>query len=45
MDSWGIDGEDYIAAIRAGAVDPHGHSADELQASLDAFDLEFSERV
>ncbi len=45
MDSWGIDGEDYIAAIRAGAVDPYGHSADELQASLDAFDLEFSERL
>ncbi|RWR21928.1 HNH endonuclease [Agrococcus lahaulensis] len=45
MDGFGIDGEEYIAAIRAGAIDPHGSSADELQASLDAFDRELSARI
>lgn len=45
MDTSGLDGEDYIAAIRAGAIDPHGQSADELQDALDAFDREWSERL
>lgn len=45
MDSWGIDGEDYIAAVRAGAIDPFGQTASELQESLDAFDRECSERI
>jgi hypothetical protein len=45
MDGWGMDGDEYIAAIRAGAVDPYGHTADELEASLDDFDLELSRRI
>lgn len=45
MDDWGIDGEEYIAAVRAGATDPHGKTADELQDELDAFDREWSERL
>lgn len=45
MDSWGIDGEEYIAAVRAGALDPFGQSASQLQESLDDFDREFSERL
>ncbi|GAA1418783.1 HNH endonuclease signature motif containing protein [Agrococcus citreus] len=44
-DDWGIDAEAYIEAIRAGALDPHGLSADELQASLDAYDAELTERL
>ncbi|MGC5078510.1 hypothetical protein, partial [Agrococcus sp. DT81.2] len=40
MDEWGIDAEAYIEAVRAGAFDPYGASAEELQASLDAFDRE-----
>ena len=28
MDDWGIDGEGYIAAIRAGAIDPFGRTAE-----------------
>ncbi|MGC5075858.1 DUF222 domain-containing protein [Agrococcus sp. DT81.2] len=38
MDEWGIDAEAYIEAVRGGALDPYGASAEELQASLDAFD-------
>lgn len=45
MDTWGIEGEDYIAAVRAGAIDPFGHTAAELQASLDAYDREWGERI
>lgn len=45
MDGIELDGEEYIAAVRAGAQDPHGYSADELQDQLDAFDAEFSERL
>ncbi|ROR67181.1 hypothetical protein [Agrococcus jenensis] len=45
MDDWGIDAEGYIAAVRAGALDPYGQTADELQASLDAFDLELTQRI
>ncbi|MET4099786.1 hypothetical protein ABIB37_002023 [Agrococcus sp. UYP10] len=45
MDDWGIDGEGYIAAIRAGAIDPFGRTADELQAELDAHDEEWAERL
>ena len=45
MDDWGIDGEGYIAAIRAGAIDPFGRTADELQAELDAHDAEWAERL
>jgi hypothetical protein len=45
MDGFGLDGEEYIAAIRAGAVDPFGQSADELQASLDDFDAELRRRI
>ncbi|GEK80819.1 HNH endonuclease signature motif containing protein [Agrococcus baldri] len=45
MDTSGIDGEDYIAAIRAGAVDPFGRSADTLQDELDAFDAEWTQRL
>ena len=36
MDEWGISAEDYVASIRAGAIDPFGRTADELQAELDA---------
>ncbi|WP_405217465.1 DUF222 domain-containing protein [Agrococcus sp. Ld7] len=35
MDEAFIDAESYIAAIRAGAIDPFGGSADELTAALD----------
>ena len=45
MDEWGIDAEDYIAAVRAGALDPDGMSADELQVSLDAYDAELTARI
>lgn len=45
MDEWGIDGEEYIASIRAGAIDPFGRTADELQAELDAYDEEWAERL
>ncbi|SDS16179.1 HNH endonuclease signature motif containing protein [Agrococcus carbonis] len=45
MDTWGIDGEAYIAAVRAGAIDPHGYSAAELQAQLDDCEREWSERL
>ncbi len=45
MDTREIDGEDYIAAVRAGAIDPFGHTAAELQASLDAYDREWGERL
>lgn len=41
----GIDAEEYIAAVRAGAIDPYGRSADELQESLDAFDRDWTERL
>ncbi|WP_072313308.1 HNH endonuclease signature motif containing protein [Agrococcus sp. Marseille-P2731] len=40
-----IDADAYIAAVRAGAVDPYGQSADELQASLDAYDREWTARL
>ena len=45
MDEWGIDAEAYIEAVRAGALDPYGHSVEELQESLDAFDRECTERL
>lgn len=45
MDEWGVDAEAYIEAVRAGALDPYGMSADELQASLDAFDAEQTARL
>lgn len=48
MDDMGfgsLDGEEYIEAVRAGAHDPHGFSADELQEQLDAFDEEWAERL
>ncbi|SFS17742.1 protein of unknown function [Agrococcus baldri] len=45
MDTSGIDGEGYIAAIRAGAIDPHGKSAETLQDELDAFDAEWTQRL
>ena len=45
MDGWGIDGEEYIAAVRAGAIDPHGRSAAELEEELVAFDREWGERL
>src|SRR5690606_25181609 len=41
----GMDAEEYIAAVRAGAVDPYGRSAEELQESLDAFDRDWTERL
>ena len=37
-----MDAEEYIAAVRAGAIDPYGRSADELQESLDAFDRDWA---
>ncbi|WP_072313457.1 HNH endonuclease signature motif containing protein [Agrococcus sp. Marseille-P2731] len=40
-----IDADAYIAAVRAGAVDPYGQSADELQGSLDAYDREWTARL
>ena len=45
MDGWGMSAEDYIASIRAGAIDPFGRTADELQAELDAYDQEWAERL
>src|SRR5688500_16577072 len=45
MDEWGCDGEAYIAAIRAGAIDPFGRTADELQELLDASDREWVARL
>ncbi|MCR8669603.1 HNH endonuclease signature motif containing protein [Agrococcus sp. HG114] len=45
MDAFGLDGEEYIAAVRAGTIDPFGSSADELQESLDDFDRAMSERL
>ncbi|MCH1882727.1 HNH endonuclease signature motif containing protein [Agrococcus sp. ARC_14] len=45
MTTDGLDADDYIAAIRAGAVDPFGHTADELQESLEAFDRDLTERL
>ncbi|SFS01285.1 HNH endonuclease [Agrococcus baldri] len=40
-----MDAEEYIAAVRAGAIDPYGRSADELQESLDAYDRDWTERL
>ncbi len=40
-----MDAEEYIAAVRAGAIDPYGQSADELQDALDSFDRDWSERL
>lgn len=45
MDDWGCEGEAYIAAIRAGAIDPFGRTADELQELLDAHDREWVARL
>ncbi|MEV7527359.1 HNH endonuclease signature motif containing protein [Agrococcus sediminis] len=45
MEGFGIDAEEYIAAVRAGAIDPHGATAPELEASLEAFDREWRERL
>lgn len=45
MDTWGADAEEYIAAIRAGAIDPFGRSAAQLQATLDEFDEELTECI
>lgn len=45
MDGWGIDGEEYIAAVRAGAIDAHGKTASELEEELDAFDADWSARL
>jgi hypothetical protein len=42
---WGLDAEEYIASIRAGAIDPHGRSADELEEELAAYDRDWSERL
>ncbi|WP_206447604.1 HNH endonuclease signature motif containing protein [Agrococcus sp. KRD186] len=41
----GVDAEEYIAAVRAGAIDPYGRTADELQESLDAYDRDWTERL
>ncbi|WP_206447696.1 HNH endonuclease signature motif containing protein [Agrococcus sp. KRD186] len=41
----GMDAEEYIDAVRAGAIDPFGHTADELQDSLDAYDRDWTERL
>ncbi|MCH1883443.1 HNH endonuclease signature motif containing protein [Agrococcus sp. ARC_14] len=45
MDGREVDGEEYIAAVRAGALDPYGHSADALQEQLDEFDAEWAARI
>ncbi len=45
MDGWGIDGESYIAAIRAGAIDPFGRTPEELEAELDALHDQWLERL
>ncbi|MFP5250870.1 MAG: hypothetical protein ACLGHD_00675, partial [Actinomycetes bacterium] len=45
MEGFGIDAEEYIAAVRAGAIDPQGATALELEASLEAFDREWRERL
>jgi hypothetical protein len=42
---WGIDAEEYIASIRAGAIDPHGRTAGELEEELAAYDRGWSERL
>ncbi|QUW19161.1 hypothetical protein [Agrococcus sp. Marseille-Q4369] len=42
---WGVDAEEYIASIRAGAIDPHGRTADELEEELAAYDRDWSERL
>ncbi|WP_306232789.1 HNH endonuclease signature motif containing protein [Agrococcus beijingensis] len=42
MDEMGIDADGYIAAVRAGAVDPFGATAAELDESLIAFEQEQS---
>ncbi|WP_425843559.1 DUF222 domain-containing protein [Agrococcus sp. TSP3-2-1] len=42
---WGVDAEEYIASIRAGAIDPHGRTADELEEELAAHDRDWSERL
>jgi hypothetical protein len=42
---WGIDAEEYIASIRAGAIDPHGRTAEELEEELAAYDRDWSERL
>ena len=45
MSGWGGDAEAYIEAVRDGAIDPFGQTADELQASLDEFDEQLRERL
>lgn len=40
-----MEAEAYIAAVRAGALDPWGKSADELQDELDAFDAQLDARL
>ncbi len=40
-----MDAEGYIDAVRAGAIDPYGHTAEELQESLDAYDRDWTERL
>lgn len=45
MDEWGVDGEDYIAAVRAGALDPYGRTADELEQSLVEYESDYTERL
>ncbi|QUW19429.1 HNH endonuclease signature motif containing protein [Agrococcus sp. Marseille-Q4369] len=42
---WGVDAEEYIASIRAGAIDPHGRTADELEDELAAYDRDWSARL
>ncbi|WP_031223690.1 HNH endonuclease signature motif containing protein, partial [Agrococcus pavilionensis] len=41
----GIDAEEYIASIRAGAIDPRGRTADELEEELAAYDRDWAERL
>ncbi|MCR8671800.1 13E12 repeat family protein, partial [Agrococcus sp. HG114] len=46
MDAWGgLDAEEYIASIRAGAIDPHGRTAAELEDELAAFDRDWGQRL
>src|SRR5688500_4786024 len=40
-----MDAEDYKAAVRAGEIDPYGRTVDELQASLDEHDRDWTERL
>ncbi|MEV7527873.1 HNH endonuclease signature motif containing protein [Agrococcus sediminis] len=42
---WGLDAEDYIASICAGAIDPYGRTAAELEDELAAFDRDWRERL